>query len=176
MTPDDVNALSNDNYTALHEAARWGHARVCGALIQVGARLDIADAAGFTPPKLAQRFHVADKNLHALLSVNARGRLPGTVCTYCDDTPESALLYCARCRDTAYCCPRCARADWPVHSRVYQLARHSTSKTRKQIPQPRCPAKATGRAPARTERPHRLSCGCGGRESSTPAARPLRRR
>ena len=121
MTPAEVNLASSDpafsGWTALHYGARSGQSRVCGLLMQAGARLDAADADGNTPLMVAQHEHPTDNALFLkLLSGNWAGPLPGTTCEHCFAVPESALMHCSGCLSVRYCCPRCATADWPQHA------------------------------------------------------------
>ena len=116
LTPAEVNVTSSGDYSPLHLAAGRGHLRVCGMLIQAGARLDAKTIADSTPLLFAQKKHPSNAPLHALLSGAWTGPLPGTVCERCDTVPDSALLHCSGCLSVRYCCPRCAMADWPRHA------------------------------------------------------------
>jgi uncharacterized protein len=117
MSPAEVNmAMTASGYTALHSAAGCGHIRVCGRLMQAGARLDATCKKGDTPLALAQQVHPLNAPLHELLSGNWAGPLPGSVCERCAAAPDSLLMYCSGCHSVSYCCPRCATADWPRHA------------------------------------------------------------
>ena len=116
MSPDEVSVAPARGWTALHSAAHWGHPRICGVLIQAGARLDVVTEKGFTPMMIAQRYHPTDVSLHTLLSGDWVGPLPGTFCEHCHAVPDSALMHCSGCLTLPYCCPRCAAADWPRHA------------------------------------------------------------
>ena len=116
MTPAEVNLENEEGLTALYTAARTGLARVCGLLIQAGARLDAASRDGQTPLMIAQQEHPDNAMLLELLSGTAPLPLPGTACERCAAIPDSALLHCAGCLSVRYCCPRCAAADWPRHA------------------------------------------------------------
>ena len=68
LTPAEVNALDEDDSTALHCAAYAGHEQVCAILLAVGARLDARDAYGFSALELAQKTHPEHAELIELLS------------------------------------------------------------------------------------------------------------
>ena len=55
MTPAEINAGAVQGLTALHMVVVEGHTRVCGLLIQAGARLDATTLDGETPLMLAQK-------------------------------------------------------------------------------------------------------------------------
>ena len=116
MTPAQVNAPGCTGWAPLHHAAIEGNARVCGLLIQAGARLDVTDEVGANPLVFVQDEHPENALLLALLSGTWTGPLPGTVCERCSAVPDSALMHCSGCLSVAYCCPRCATADWPSHA------------------------------------------------------------
>ena len=113
MTPLEVDTVGSRGETALHIAAYHGNLRVCGLLIQAGARLDATTDEGYTALMLAQ---ADDAPLLELLSGNWTGPLPGTACERCAAVPDSALMHCSGCYAVSYCCPRCAAADWPSHA------------------------------------------------------------
>ena len=116
LTLPEIGLIGDEQgWTALHISAYKGYTRVCGVLIQAGARLDATTAHGKTPFMLAQFHHPKKRRLLALLSGNTLGLLPGTFCEGCGTIPESALLHCSGCLSVRYCCPRCATADWPRH-------------------------------------------------------------
>ena len=123
MTPAEVNLASTTGWTALHDAARYGQPRVCGLLMQAGARLDASSTKGSTPLMVAQKEHPANAPLLELLSGNAPLPLPGTFCEHCSTVPDSALLHCGGCLSVRYCCLRCATADWPRHAAYCKLRR-----------------------------------------------------
>ena len=118
MTPAEVSLASRSGCTALHFGAGSGsgYLRVCGILIQAGARLDVVNADGETPLMLAQGKQPDNAPLHTLLAGNWTGPLPGTACERCCAVPDSALMHCSGCHAVRYCCPRCASADWPRHA------------------------------------------------------------
>ena len=116
MTPNEVNLAADGKWTALHTAAAGGYLRVCGVLIQAGARLDLETVDTFTPLMLAHTYHPGNVPLLQLLSGNWAGPLPGTACERCFTVPDSALMHCSGCLTVSYCCPRCAKADWPRHA------------------------------------------------------------
>ena len=117
MTPAEIDAGAGgeNGFSALHFAAALGSIRVCGVLIQAGARLDNAHS-GQTPLMCTSHSHPDSGPLQQLLSGNWAGPLPGTCCERCAAVPDSALLFCGGCQSVAYCCPRCAKADWPRHA------------------------------------------------------------
>ena len=84
--------------------------------MQAGARLDAISSDGKTPLMVAQQYYPDNAPLLEVLSGNWAGPLPGTVCERCAAVPDSALLHCGGCLSVAYCCPRCATADWPRHA------------------------------------------------------------
>ena len=110
-------------YTPLLAAAARGNLRVCGVLVQAGARLDATTNSGLTPLRIVQIQFPGNAPLHALLSGNWAGPLPGTTCEHCDTVPDSALLHCSGCQAVRYCCPRCAKADWPRHAAYCKVRR-----------------------------------------------------
>ena len=144
MTPAEVNLVSTTGWTALHYGAANGHLRVCGLLVQAGARLDATNADGKTPLKLAQQWHPANAPLHTLLAGIRLGPLPGTACERCAAVPDTALLHCSGCLSVRYCCPRCAAADWPRHA-AYCKERREMREARKR-PKDAAPPSAAGTA------------------------------
>jgi ankyrin repeat protein len=121
MTPAEVSAPGKNGYTALHIAADFGHEKVCGVLIEAGARLDAVDSDGDTPLMLAQQLpsSPAKTALLALLSGAGSARLPGTGCDHCGKTAEQAsvnsLKGCTQCLAVRYCNAACQTAAWPGH-------------------------------------------------------------
>ena len=120
MTPDEVNAGADvKGTTALHLAALGGFDKVCGVLIQAGARLDAKLMSGHTPLMLAQKKHPTNAALLALLSGAGPAHLPGTVCDHCGKTAEQAtvpfLKSCGACYGMRYCGAACSAAAWPGH-------------------------------------------------------------
>ena len=121
MTPAEVNAAERNGNTALHLAAAGGHEKVCGVLIQAGARLDASNSDDRTPLRLAQQMCPGNAALHALLSGGGgpAQQLPGTVCDHCGKTAaEAAVPYlksCGSCFEMRYCGAACSVAAWPGH-------------------------------------------------------------
>ena len=135
MTPAEVDAVTEKGKTALHLAAERGHEKICGVLLQAGARLDAKAHDGGSPLDYARLFQPTNQALHALLSGRGPGNLPGTVCDHCGKTPEQAsvakLLECGSCRATRYCGKACSAAAWPGHKkacRARKAAREADTK------------------------------------------------
>jgi ankyrin repeat protein len=57
MTPAEVDTLTADGWTSLHNAASNGHERVCAALIKAGASLTAAPLNNVTPLQIARHYH-----------------------------------------------------------------------------------------------------------------------
>ena len=119
MTPAEVDAGDRNGVAALHLAAFGGSEKVCGVLIQAGARLDAKSTLGYTPLMVAQQKHPNNAALHALLSGAGPAHLPGTVCDHCGKTAEQAsgpfLKTCGACHGMRYCGTACSAAAWPGH-------------------------------------------------------------
>jgi len=56
----DVNARDKEGDTALHDAARFGHAEVVRLLVAGGADLSIRNNAGFTALEVATDYNKPD--------------------------------------------------------------------------------------------------------------------
>ena len=120
MSPAEVDAVASFGCTALHFAADQGFEKICGVLIQAGARLDAKMEDGFTPLMLAQHKHPTNAALLAVLSGNGPAQpLPGTVCDHCGKTAEQAsvklLKVCGNCHAARFCNAACQTAAWPGH-------------------------------------------------------------
>ena len=119
MTPAEVDATDVYGCTSLHLAAQHGSEKLCGVLLQAGARLDAKTLRGGTPLHVAQHEHPTNAALHALLSGAGPSQLPGTVCDHCGKTMEeagvSAFKACGDCHDARYCNATCSAAAWPGH-------------------------------------------------------------
>ena len=105
--------------TALHHAAQNGHNKICGVLIEAGARLDAKTSEGFTPLMIALQEQPANAALLALLSGAGPAQPPGTVCDHCGKTAAQAsvisLKACSQCHAVRYCGVECSVAAWPGH-------------------------------------------------------------
>ena len=121
MTPDEVNAIDKDGMSAILFAAGMGDAKICGVLIQAGARLDLKSSTGHTPLMVAQEYQPTNAALLALLSGAGPAQLPGTVCDHCGKTAEQAkvknLKECGKCYAARFCCEACLAAAWPGHKK-----------------------------------------------------------
>jgi ankyrin repeat protein len=116
LTPDEVNATDVNGGTALHYAAFNGHIQCCGMLIAAGARLDVRAVDRNTPLMLAQQFHPANAELHALLAGGGQAQAPGTLCDHCGEPEaETKLKSCIDCLVARYCGTACANAAWRSH-------------------------------------------------------------
>ena len=120
MTPDEVNTVTEKGFMALHVAAQNGHVKICGVLLEAGARLDAETYQGATPFLLAQQKHPTNAPLLALLSGGSPAQpLPGTVCDHCGKTAAQAsvpfLKTCGSCHGMRYCGAVCSAAAWPGH-------------------------------------------------------------
>jgi ankyrin repeat protein len=119
MTPAEVNAAAHDGLTPLHFAAHNGREKICGLLIEAGARLDAEASSGHTPLMAAEHFHPSNAALHALLSGAGPAALPGTVCDHCGKTPAQTsvpyLKTCGDCQSMRYCGAACSAAAWSGH-------------------------------------------------------------
>jgi hypothetical protein len=109
-----------DGLTPLHFAAYAGNAQCCGALIGGGALLDARDIDGFTPLMVAQQYHPASAELHALLSGRGPAQAPGMTCDQCGmlEDPDSRLKSCSLCNAARYCGVACQTAAWSVHKKA----------------------------------------------------------
>ena len=118
LTPDEINAAGMERWTPLHCAARYGHARCCGALLAAGAQLDAATSNGDTPLMLAQQHHSSNEELLELLTGRGPVHAPGTVCDNCGASEaEKGLRACSGCLVARYCSSSCSSAAWPVHKK-----------------------------------------------------------
>jgi ankyrin repeat protein len=116
LTPDEMNATDVNGFTSLHYAAARGHIQCCGMLIAAGARLDVRSADGSTPLMLAQQFHPANAELHALLAGGGPAQAPGTLCDHCGEPEaETKLKSCIDCLVARYCSTARANAAWRSH-------------------------------------------------------------
>ena len=101
------------------QPAEKGHIKICGVLLEAGARLDVKASDGYTLLMLAQRFHATNAPLLALLSGGAPVQPPGTVCDHCGKTAAqasvNALKACSQCQAVRYCSVECSVAAWPGH-------------------------------------------------------------
>jgi ankyrin repeat protein len=119
MTASEVNAADESGFTALHAAAWQGFEKICGVLLEAGARLDAKAIYGFTPLMIAQQEHPTNAALHALLAGGGPAQPPGTVCDHCGKTAAQAsvnnLKACSQCQAVRYCGAACSVAAWPGH-------------------------------------------------------------
>jgi Ankyrin repeats (3 copies)/MYND finger len=124
MTHAEVNATNVRGATALHLAASEGNEKICGLLIEAGARLDAETTPGQTPLAYAQHSQPTNAALHALLSGAGPAHLPGTVCDHCGKSPAQAsvpyLKTCGACQSVRYCCAACSAAAWRGHKAACQ--------------------------------------------------------
>ena len=123
MSPAEVNAADVNGSTALHLAAGKSDCeKICGFLLEAGARLDAKLPSGHTPLMVAQHFQPTNAALHALLSGQGPAQLPGTVCDHCGKTAAqasvSSLKGCAQCHAARYCGAACSAAAWPGHKKA----------------------------------------------------------
>ena len=122
MTSADVNATDLNGCTSLHNAAHGGYEKVCGFLLEAGARLDVQDSYGCTPLMVAQQEHPTNAALHALLSGQGPAQPPGTVCDHCGKTAAQAsvnnLKACSECHAVRYCGAACSAAAWLGHKKA----------------------------------------------------------
>ena len=122
MTPADVDAADERGVTALHLAAVKAHEKICGVLLEAGARLDVIASQGHTPLMAAQQFHPTNAALLALLSGQGPAQLPGTVCDHCGKTAAQAsvnnLKGCEQCQAVRYCGAACQTAAWQGHKKA----------------------------------------------------------
>ena len=118
MTPAEVNAVDVYGCMPIHFSAQFGNEKICGVLLQAGARLD-AMASGCTPLEVAQQCHPTNAALLAVLSGAGPTNLPGTVCDHCGKTAEQAsvklLKVCGNCHSVRFCNAACQTAAWPGH-------------------------------------------------------------
>jgi ankyrin repeat protein len=119
MTPAEVNTACEIGATALYLGAEKGNEKICGLLIEAGARLDVRTASGHIPLMIAQHNHPANAALHALLSGQGPSHVPGTVCDRCGKSPAQAsvqyLKTCSACQSVRYCGAACSVAAWQGH-------------------------------------------------------------
>ena len=122
MTPADVDAVDEEGLTALHHAAERGHDKICGFLLEAGARLDAKTPEGHTPLMFAQQNRPTNTALHALLSGAGPAHPPGTVCDHCGKTAAQAsvnsLKACSECHAVRYCGAECGAAAWKGHKKA----------------------------------------------------------
>ena len=122
MTPADVNAATPEGVTPLHLAAKNGHEKICGVLLEAGARLDVKTADGRSPLILALRHHPTNAALLALLSGRGTTQPPGTVCDHCGKTAAQAsvknLKGCEQCQAVRYCGAACQTAALKGHKKA----------------------------------------------------------
>jgi ankyrin repeat protein len=137
MRLDEVNAVTEEGWTALHVAARSGHDQICAVLVDAGARLDAKTSDGATPLMFAQQWQPTNTALLALLSGSAPARPPGMVCDHCGLTAEQAsvksLKACAKCSDVRYCSKECQLAAWPGHK---EACKARVQEREQKIPRP----------------------------------------
>ena len=119
LTSEQVNAKTVDGMTALHLAAYFGHEKICGVILSLGARLSLGakDSIGNTPLMLAQEKHPDKASLLTLLSGNGPANLPGTVCDHCGKPAGRRMLACGVCQSVRYCDSACQLAVWPGHKK-----------------------------------------------------------
>jgi ankyrin repeat protein len=119
MTPAEVDMTDVVGFTALHTAAEQGFEKICGVLLEAGARLDAKTPRGYTPRMIAQHFHPSNEALHALLSGGGPALPSGRVCDRCGKTAAqasvSSLKACSQCHAVRYCGAECSVAAWPGH-------------------------------------------------------------
>jgi ankyrin repeat protein len=119
MTSAEVNAVDEKGITALHVAAFHGFEKICGVLLEAGARLDLKSSEGGSPLMYARQFHPFNAPLLALLSGAGPAQPPGTVCDHCGKTAAQAsvnnLKACSQCQAVRYCGAECSVAAWAGH-------------------------------------------------------------
>ena len=124
MTPDEVDAVDVDGWTALHMAAIRGFDQICGVLLGVGAQLETKASDGFTPLMLAQHHQPTNVALLALLSGAGTPQPLSLMCDHCGKAAEEAsvksLGLCRDCRDVRYCSKECQAVAWPGHRAAYR--------------------------------------------------------
>ena len=122
MSPAEVDAADVNGFTALHLSASQGSEKICGFLLEAGARLDAETSDGHTPLMIAQQFHPTNAGLLALLSGQGPAALPGTVCDHCGKTAAQAsvnnLKACSQCHAVRYCGAACSAAAWAGHKKA----------------------------------------------------------
>ena len=115
LTPEQLSAVDFHGWSALHWAARFGHEKVCGVLLAVGAKLETKDIVGATPLRIAQQNNPDNAALLEMLSGNGPANLPGTVCDHCGKPAGRRMLACGICQNVRYCDSACQVAAWPGH-------------------------------------------------------------
>ena len=152
MSPAEVDMADVNGATSLHLSAEVGNVKICGFLLEAGARLDAKASDGRTPLMLAQHCHPTNAALLALLSGHGPANLPGTVCDHCGKTAAQAsvnnLKACSECHDARYCGAACSAAAWPGH----KAACRARAKEREEKAKPKLipPPGASGQAAAST--------------------------
>ena len=137
LSPAEVNAADVDGRAALHVAAEKGHLKICGVLLEAGARLDAKTSAGRNPLQYAQQFQPSNAPLLALLSGHGPAQPPGTVVDHCGKTAAQAsinsLKGCNQCLAARYCDAACQLAALPGHKaacKARKAEREELTKTR----------------------------------------------
>ena len=113
-----------------------GDEKICGVLVQAGARLDVKFHRDVTPLIYAQRFHPDNAALLALLA-GAGGPAPGTVCDHCgktmDDAGVTAFKACGDCHNARYCNATCSAVAWPRHKKACREKKAEREKLTKAV-------------------------------------------
>ena len=113
MSIDEVNAIDENGVTPLHMAAKNGHVKLCGALLEAGARLDLkTTSVGDTPLAVAQHYQPSNGALHALLSGNAAAP-PAAVCRHCGQAENATARLLRSCGACFGARGLCGASAWP---------------------------------------------------------------
>ena len=146
MTSAEVNVADAVGATPLHYAAQMGRDKICGLLLEAGARLDAEATSGHTSLMVAQECQPDNASLLALLSGQGPALLPGTNCDHCGKTPAQAsvpyLKTCGECQSVRYCGAACSAAAWRGHKAACRArVAEVEAKTRGRIAPPPSPGR-----------------------------------
>mmetsp|Transcript_16934 Transcript_16934/g.26420 ORF Transcript_16934/g.26420 Transcript_16934/m.26420 type:complete len:539 (-) Transcript_16934:176-1792(-) len=109
---------------ALHEVMMTNRTDVAEfLLLKVGASLDLKELDGcISPRQMGIQFGV-NPGINAIvqkyiISTEKQKRKEDRCCEYCQKRPDTKLLICSGCHESAYCNSKCQHAHWKEHKKT----------------------------------------------------------